>query len=153
MFFGICVHPQPEIDLKLKIPSIRVSLPQMPVLYILFFAFLFVPMLPPRWFGALDRYLNPDGTLRPAEKYSIWRAIIHILLSPLLEILAILGLKGAVTLIIFIVIGFDFYFQQQLSNNATILTVVGLISLYFESILEKARAFRIPHIFEFKSKS
>ena len=120
---------------------------------IVFLLILIYPLIPLRWLGLRETYYDFYYKKEiPAQKYSILRAIIHALLTPLQEVIVIWGLRGTVSIVIFVVIGIDLFFKKQLSKEAVTLVSIGILALYLEQLILNAKKITIWKIFEYESK-
>lgn len=114
---------------------------------------LLLPIIPPRWIGMRDTYFDLFYKKElPSQKYSILRVIIHSLLSPITEFLVVWSLRGTISIVIFAVIGADLFFRKKLSSEAVTLVSVGIIALYLEQLIEKAKKITIWKLFEWEKK-
>ncbi len=114
---------------------------------------ILVPIIPPQWLGLRPTYF--DTNLKkdfPAEKYSILRAFVHSLLSPLQELIIYWGFRGTVSIVIFVAIGVDLFYRKQLSREAVTLAGIGILALYLEQLIDKAKKISIWKIFEWERK-
>lgn len=123
------------------------------IVLILLGLLLLLPTIPPRWIGLQDTYFNSFYKKElPVQKYSILKVLINFFLSPITEFLVIWSLKGIVSIVIFAVIGADLFFRKQLSNEAVTLVSVGILALYLEQLIEKAKKITIWKLFEWEKK-
>jgi hypothetical protein len=123
------------------------------IVLILFSLLLLLPIIPPHWIGLQDTYFNTFYKKEmPVQKYSILKVLINSLLSPITEFLVIWSLKGTVSVVIFVVIGTDLLLRKQLSREAVALVSVGIIALYLEQLIEKAKKISIWKIIEWEKE-
>ncbi len=108
---------------------------------------LFLPIIPPKWLGYASQYFNTvENKLIPARKSSIAAAFIMMFVDAVsqftnifVNLASLLTLRTATTVIIFIAIGFDIFFRKQISREAITLISIGVIALYLEQLIEKAK--------------
>jgi hypothetical protein len=67
---------------------------------------------------------------------SLLNSIINAFIVPLI---AAFGLDKMVTLIIFAVVGFDIFSGHEISSASVILTVVGIIALYLDRLVDTGK--------------
>jgi len=112
-----------------------------------------IPFISPRYLGLSDTYFDTNLKRNmPSQKYSILRALIYSILSPVQELLVIWGLRGTVSIIVFAVVGVDLYFRKQLSGDAMNLVSIGIVALYLEQLIDKAKKITVWKLFDWESK-
>jgi len=118
---------------------------------------LLLPVLPPGYIYTPDYYFDNKGQKIQRGKVSILQFFLHQVVMLLQEILigiaAPLGLKGSVTILIFLVVGADLYFRKGLTSQGLIISIVGVIALYLEQLIEKAKSLEfLKGLFKYESK-
>jgi len=68
------------------------------------------------------------------------------------SLLVIIGFKGATSIIIFGGVGVELAFRHTISNNVVILTIVGLLALHFDQLIEKADEVTVWKFFTYKRR-
>lgn len=125
-------------------------------IYLIIFLISFVPVIPPKWvFDNVDFYKDQEGNKIFRQKQPLLRFLIKQLMGIIQDIIlgfaVALSLKGAITILIFLVIGSDLYFTKSLSSNSVIITIVGVVALYMEQLVQNASEIDFK-IFKYKSK-
>ena len=109
--------------------------------------------LPPTMAGLDRTFVDNAGNEQPQKRQSILDAIMTLLVFSLTRSLIVtIGLKGATTLIMFAVIVVELINRHTISTNAVILSIVGIIALHFENIIEQAEEVSIWKIFTYKRR-
>jgi len=125
------------------------------LVYAIILFIIFVPIISPIWIFDTDFYLDQKGNKIIRQKQPILRFLVKQLIGIVQEIIigfaVALSLKGAITILIFLVIGSDLYFTKSLSSNSVIITIVGVIALYMEQLVANASEIDFK-IFKYKSK-
>lgn len=103
-----------------------------------------IPIFPQDKFGYYSKIWDQStNEWRNAPKMSLLRVVFHLILSTLseipLQILSYFGLKQTISLIIFVVIGFDVFYRQQISREAITLVSIGIIALYLDLLIQSAK--------------
>ncbi len=102
-----------------------------------------IKIIPPEWSG-LWKYNNNRKEDGSAPKLTFLNFILlnffdSIVRSVFLPLISSFGLKNMVTLIIFIVVIFDFFFRHQISGQGVTLISVGIVALYLERLIETGK--------------
>ena len=125
------------------------------LVYAIILFIIFVPIISPIWIFDTDFYLDQKGNKIIRQKQPILRFLVKQLIGIVQEIIigfaVALSLKGAITILIFLVIGSDLYFTKSLSSNSVIITIVGVIALYMEQLVANASEIDFK-IFKYNSK-
>src|SRR3989344_635715 len=95
------------------------------LVYAIILFIIFVPIISPIWIFDTDFYLDQKGNKIIRQKQPILRFLVKQLIGIVQEIIigfaVALSLKGAITILIFLVIGSDLYFTKSLSSNSVII--------------------------------
>ena len=114
-----------------------------------------IPIIPPTWAGFHKTYFNSFYNQEMKQKnMNFYELIVHlfshvIVTGPALS----LGFRGTVTLILFTILGADLHLNHQITNNAVILSIVGILALYLEKLIDTASELTLWKIFTWKSKN
>jgi len=114
---------------------------------IAFVILMLLRIIPPEWAG-FWKYQNNKESDGRAPKISFLRLVLHnlidsILSAALIPLMAAFGFKNIITLIIFIVVGFDIFFRHQISGEAITLVGVGIIALYLDRLIETGKHIKL----------
>lgn len=124
------------------------------ILGILIFFVITTNFIPAKYAGLSETYTDNFGNERKQEKQSLTTALTTFLFYTLLKsFMVTLTLKGAVSLIMFLVVGVELISTHTISTNAVIISVVAIIALYAESLIEKAKKFSIFNLFTYESRN
>ncbi len=69
--------------------------------------------------------------------------IDSLIRSFVLSLISAFGLKNMVTMIIFIVTGFDIFNSHQVSSASVVLVSIGIIALYLDKLVETGKEISI----------
>lgn len=116
-----------------------------------------LPIIPPRFIYVPDYYFDNQNQKIQRGKVSILHFFLHqivVLVQDVLVGFAVaLGLKGSVTILIFLVVGADFYFRKSLSVESLTITIIGVIALYLDQLVQNASELEFFRgLFKYKSK-
>lgn len=116
-----------------------------------------IPVVPPQLLGWDKIYKDQvTGAERKVLRVSILRAILHlftnIINGAVIDLSVLFNFKTVVTLIIFISIGVDLFMRKFLSREAITLAAIGILVLYLELLLEKAKKITVWKFFEWEAK-
>lgn len=117
---------------------------------------LLLPLLPPHFVFGTDYYYNNKNQKVNRSKVSILHFFLHQVLALFQELIlgfaVPLSLKGAVTILIFVVVSADLYFKRGLSSQGFAISVIGVIALYLDQLVTNASELDFFKIFRYKSK-
>lgn len=116
-----------------------------------------LPVLSPKFIYTPDYYFDNQSQKIQRGKVSILQFFLHQVVMLVQEILigiaVPLGLKGSVTILIFLVVGADLYFRKGLTSQGLIISIVGVIALYLDQLVEKAKSLEfLKGLFKYESK-
>ena len=110
------------------------------VIIFILLLFSLIKVIPPEWCG-FWKYIDNDEKKGKAPNVTILNWLLHMIIDSLirsfvLSLLTAFGLKNMVTLIIFIVTGFDIISNHQISSSSVALISVGIITLYLDKLVD-----------------
>lgn len=118
-----------------------------------FVIFALIPIIPQKFvdpFGEeMNRRMNPPF---PSKRYSFLRFLCRGIFDAFAEFAVNIGLRGSVTVLMFIVVAFDLINKKTLSSEAVVIIVVAVISLYFEYLVNNAEEIEFFKIFKYKRR-
>lgn len=106
-----------------------------------------IPTIPYKWFFDVKPGLD---IYKDNAKKSLITYTIYLLGSALGEIALTLKFKGIVSIIIFTLLAIDLVYNHNLSNYTIILVTIGLISLYFDRLIDEGEEIKFFGIFYWK---
>lgn len=112
-------------------------------LAIILILFSILKIVPPEWAG-FWKYVNNKESEGKAVRITLLNLLLtnfldSVIRSFFIPLLAAFGLKNMITLIIFLVVGFDIFFRGQTSTQAVTLVAVGIIALYLDILVETGK--------------
>lgn len=114
-----------------------------------------IPFFPPTWGGANKTYydiLKKEDVIQ--KKFNLVELIIRLLGGVILTGFSVsIGFRGTITLVLLVVLITDLIFNKAITNNAITVSIVAIIALYLESILDKAEEVSFGKVFHWKTKS
>jgi len=115
----------------------------------------FVPIIPPKLIFDIDYYFDQSGNKIYRQRQPIARFLIKQILGLVqqfvVDIAVALTLRGAITILIFLVVGFDLIYKHGLTSYSVTITIIGVITLYMEQLVQNASEIDFK-IFKYKSK-
>lgn len=111
-------------------------------------------IIPPKFSGMEDEYYDTTlGKVVQNRKQSLAEAVGNFLFfTTLRSALVTVGFRGATTIIMFAVIIVELIAHKTISTNAVIISIVGILALHFEQLLESADEFTVWKLFSYKKK-
>lgn len=111
-------------------------------------------LIPPQLGGLSKEYWDANQQkLIKQENISFIAAVMNSVFSSVLNpVIAWLPIKGAISVIMFVVVGVELYNTKTISTNAMIITVAAILALYAETIVERAKKLSVLKLFNFESK-
>ena len=79
--------------------------------------------------------------------------LLESIIQSLFPVFTGLGLKNVVSLVVFAVVAIDLVVRKQVSNQAVTLIVIGIISLYLDTLVQTGEEITFFHIFKWKRKN
>lgn len=127
------------------------------ILFIIFLIIILFPHILPKSVYGVDYYVDTNNSRIQREKVSIIHFFFHqivVLFQELIIGIAVsLSLRGAVTILIFLVVGGDLFFKNGLSPQGLAISIIGVIALYLDQLVQNASELDFfKGIFHFKSK-
>lgn len=123
------------------------------IIGVILFFLVTAKLFPPQWVGGDKEYTSTEGKLVRNPKMSIIDAVTNFLFySMLRNLIVVIALKGSITLVMFAVIVVELVATSTISTNAVIVASIGILALYLETMVEKARRIKFFKIFEYESK-
>lgn len=104
------------------------------------FALALLPIIPPTFAGLNKTYFDYySGKEKDQKKLNFFELVIQLIshlvvTGPVLSI----GFRGTVTLILFLILGADLFLNRRITDNAVTLSIVGIVALYLEKIIDTA---------------
>ena len=124
------------------------------LIIVILFLLAIVPIFPCTWGGANKTYFDinkkEDVIQRNFNFIELTVRLFSsvVLLGPALS----MGFRGTVTMLLFVVLIADLILNKTITNNAITISIVGIVALYLENILDKAEEISISKIFYWKAK-
>lgn len=123
------------------------------IVMIAIFIMSIIPIFPPEWGGANKTWRDYDGSEKPQKNFNLIELIVRlfssvVLLGPALSI----GFRGTVTLILFIVLISDLVLNKSITNNAITISIVAIVALYAEQMINSAEEITLGKVFTWKAK-
>jgi len=117
------------------------------ILLILLLAVSILRVVPPEWVGYW-KFNNNKESDGKAPRLTIINFILTSLFDSVfraffIPLIAALGLKSTVTLVILLVVVFDIFVRKQISGPAVTLVCVGIIALYLERLIETGEQIKL----------
>jgi len=114
-----------------------------------------IPFFPPTWGGANKTYYDIFKKEDVIQKnFNLIELIVRLLGGVILTGFSVsIGFKGTITLILLIVLITDLIFNKAITNNAITVSIVAIVALYLESVLDKADEVSLGKVFHWKAKS
>lgn len=123
------------------------------IVSIILFFLVTAKIFPPHWVGGDKQYIDRNDQVVRNPKMSIIDAVTNFLFfSMLRNLIVVIGLKGSITLVMFAVIIVELVATSTISTNAVIVASIGILALYLETMVEKAKRIKFFKIFEYESK-
>lgn len=124
------------------------------ILSVVIFLLATLPIFPPICAGLRWEFYDFNQKKMVKQKWlNLFETISNLIAFTIIQgpILSI-SFSGTVTLLLFIAIGADLYFNKKITNNAVILVVIGILALYFDKILDISDEITVWKLFSWKSK-
>ncbi|HVV26282.1 MAG TPA: hypothetical protein VHC21_04615 [Candidatus Saccharimonadales bacterium] len=120
-----------------------------------FFFLITAKVIPPRFAGLDEKYFDLQRQeMVDQSKQSLLEAVMTALAFTLTKALFVtIGLRGFITLVLFVLIGASLIFGKDIATNIVIISVIGILALYAEQLIERAASFSIAGIFRYQSGS
>lgn len=104
-------------------------------------------VIPPEWAG-FWKHKDDDASKDRALRITILNFVFTNLFDSVVRaffipLLATIGLKSTVTLVILMVVCFDIFVRKLISGPAVTLVCVGIIALYLENLIENGHALKL----------
>ena len=117
------------------------------VILLILFLFSLLSVIPPEW-CSFWKFNNNDEKQGRAPRITILNWMLHMIIDSLirsfvLSLISAFGLKNMVTMIIFIVTGFDIFNSHQVSSASVVLISIGIIALYLDKLVETGKEISI----------
>lgn len=117
------------------------------VILLVLFLFSLLSVIPPEWCG-FWKFNNNDEKQGRASRVTILNWMLNMIIDSLirsfvLSPISAFGLKNMVTMIIFIVTGFDIFNSHQVSSASVVLISIGIIVLYLDKLVETGKEISI----------
>jgi hypothetical protein len=124
------------------------------IAFLVLLALALLPIFPPFTVGFNNEYFDTNQKKMVKQKWFNFIELIPILIfqTMLKGAIVAIGFRGTVTLVLFIVLGTDLFLNRQLTQNDILITIVAIVALYLEKILEGADEITVWKFFTYKAK-